>query len=729
MDAQNSGEPKPWQTSESTGGKAGNGIVGRVLGAGGIKSAEGTNRIILGAFVIVSLLTIMYLAGYTRSSTLSAPTVLDYDPWWWFRQAKRVVDNNFVLPKWDELSFYPPGRPTDFQNGWPYILAAMYKVFNPLLGWDLTAVAKWSTIIFAALTAIPAYFLGKKMSNEIGGIIVALFIVLSPGLISVSMAGYSDTDMIVSFFTMLSTLSLLIVIKQKEPLKMKALPVYALAIIVNLYFVFTWGYGWIIQLFFLGLVPGLFVFRAIEQIVHKRVFKIDFAEILKESRSILIPLLIVIIPVNLIGAVMGWGNIVTTVLTGLNFFEGNALIVDISVAELQTVNIFTVQGLATIAERIGLEVSTLLAFAGLFGFIVIYKLVKSEKIDPVEIYLFLWIAVTFILITRGVRFSLLFGAAAAATIGYVVGNVPKLLNNSVLKATFFGFVLMVSLLLVSNAITTGNQGSGMLISQNWYNMLDWFKANANPKALLVTWWDPGHILTGYTGLRTMADGAHCPPGPGGCNPYSHDDRIQDMGRAFSVSDENESLSILKKYQQLTPAQCTQDKAFYGDIFPADGCDKVPEMYVIASNDLIGKYYWLSYFGTGTGRNFLQLGITNYDSNQGIISYGSGAISLVYQNGQWLPVINYPDQGIRNVVVRDIIYYQNNQMVKVTSNQSQTIDGMVFVDPSFQAVIFMDGPVRDSVFTQMYFFNGQGLKNFQLVYSNPEIRVFKVLFPN
>jgi hypothetical protein len=48
---------------------------------------------------------------------------------------------------------------------------------------------------------------------------------------------------------------------------------------------------------------------------------------------------------------------------------------------------------------------------------------------------------------------------------------------------------------------------------------------------------------------------------------------------------------------------------------------------------------------------------------------------------------------------------------------------------------MDSRVRDALFTNMFFFNGQGvtelnipkLKNFELVYSNPEIKIFKVNF--
>jgi hypothetical protein len=243
----------------------------------------------------------------------------------------------------------------------------------------------------------------------------------------------------------------------------------------------------------------------------------------------------------------------------------------------------------------------------------------------------------------------------------------------------------------------------------------------------VTWWDPGHIIAGYTGLRVHADGAHCGYGPGACIPYGHDDRIQDMGRVFSISNETEALSILSKYRQLTPAQCAEARQAYGSIMPADACDAVPEMYVLASSDLIGKYYWLTYFGTGTGRNFVQLSRTSVDQAQGVLSYGSGLVSLAYNNGTWVPVLNAPDQGIRNAVIRSLVYFENGQEKRMSFNETNIIEGMLWVDPSYSTVIFMDAATRDSIFTRMFFFNGEGLQHFQLVYQNPEIRMYKVVW--
>jgi asparagine N-glycosylation enzyme membrane subunit Stt3 len=673
------------------------------------------------SIVALALVAIMYVAVYVRSSTLPSPTVLDYDPWWFFRHAREIVENNMQIPKWDELSYFPPGRPYEAFQGWPYLMAVMYKAISPITGMSLTDVAKWSTLIVAAASVVPAYLLGRMLSNKYGGIATALFAVLSPALIGVSMAGYSDTDMIVVFYTLLSVYSILIAIK-KQP-SVKAIPYYMFAILVNLAFAWTWGFGWIILLLFAAFIPALFVFRAIEQMLHNMSLRVNTTELKSEAR-IMVPLLAIILVTNIVGTAFNLGNIIEISQIGALFAGGSLLLVNVSVAELQQINIFTAQGVWDVVDRVGLAP---VAFAVALLPLAFYKIYRKEKISMAEMFFFMWVLLTFLMITRGVRFSLLFATAAAAAGGYVIGNAPKYLKDRFVRATFYGLTAFLVLSFVSTAIQAGYAGSGMMTSSNWYSALDWLKANANPKSLVVTWWDPGHIIAGYTGLRVHADGAHCGSGPGGCIPYGHDARIQDMGRVFSISDEVEAMSILTKYKQLTPAQCDEAKAVYASIMPADACDAVPEMYVMASSDLIGKYYWLTYFGTGTGRNYAQMSRTSVDQTQGVLSYGGGTISLVYKDGTWVPVLNVAEQGIRNAVVQSLVYFENGQQKRLTFNETNMVDGMLWVDPSYSTVIFMDPATRDSIFTSMFFFNGEGLEHFQLVYSNSEIRLFKVVW--
>lgn len=215
-----------------------------------------------------------------------------------------------------------------------------------------------------------------------------------------------------------------------------------------------------------------------------------------------------------------------------------------------------------------------------------------------------------------------------------------------------------------------------------------------------------------------------------------------MGRVFSISDEKDAVKILEKYMQLTPEQCNEAKNRYGDNMPKDACKPVSEMYIIASNDLIGKYYWLNFFGTGTGRNYVECNLSQeLTQQQNTPSYNCAVgfpmtITIAQKDDQIFAVMNMPTLGVRNAISRDLLFYNNNnQEIRIRNNVTNNLDSLVFVQPGFSNAIFMEQPVRDSIFTNMFFFSGNGmsefnipkLEKFKLVYSNSEIRLYKVDF--
>ncbi|MEM5830344.1 MAG: hypothetical protein QXL82_02440, partial [Candidatus Aenigmatarchaeota archaeon] len=76
------------------------------------------------------LLLIIYLAFFVRLKTAYTDIPLDYDPWWFYRHAKEIVElwdkeHRFVLSAWDILSYFPPGRPI-YYDGYSYTIALSY---------------------------------------------------------------------------------------------------------------------------------------------------------------------------------------------------------------------------------------------------------------------------------------------------------------------------------------------------------------------------------------------------------------------------------------------------------------------------------------------------------------------------------------------------------------------------------------------------------------------------
>jgi dolichyl-diphosphooligosaccharide--protein glycosyltransferase len=684
---------------------------------------------------LLMLLLVMYLAVWLRWTTANFDIILDYDPWWFYRHAEELVKNNLIPPKWDELSFFPPGRPVDYYLGWSYTVAIFYvitKIFIPI---TLMKFSGYFIAFFSAACAIPAYLVGRQITNKWGGLVTAFFAVITPTFLAVSMAGYVDSDAVDVFYTFLAVLTTLYALKKTSSGKLLSkgsILAILLAVFSYWLFAFNWNNSWYIYFIFVAFIPLLIIFYTIESFFSRKQenFNVVFARKLKESRNIILTILLI----GIIGEIVclftsGWPfNTVPPhqqLLEGLNIVTGKSLLVNISVAELQTINVFSREGFIAVASRIGI-IPTILAVCGLVS-ITLYKLFYVKKISLAEYFAIIWMIISFWLITRGVRFSLLFSMAVATTAGFVVGNLIEFLKNNkevFVLATVYGLLLFGFIWHLSDNISFSQGAGGMEVDQNWKDALNWLKTNADKKALVSTWWDPGHIIAGYTGLRVHADGAHCGYS---CIPYNHDVRIQDMGKTFSTSDENEAANIMKKYMQLTPEQCKEVKQKYGDIVPKDACDPVPEMYFIASYDLIGKYYWLSFFGTGQGRNYAQVQISGQDANGNLI-YGDGVLTLAVKNDQLVPILNVPQQGISNAVVKNIIYYQNGVEQKLEySNVTNSIDGLVFVDPSFRLITYMDSTMQNSVFTKLFFFNGKDLTHFKLVFNNPEVKIFKMVF--
>ncbi len=717
----------------------------------------------------VFLALLVFIAYKSRTAQIP-DLVADYDPWWFYRHAKEILDNNLKPPSWDILSFFPPGRPFPTSSGWLYTIILFYKILNIFAETTFMKAAILSPAIMTALSVIPAYFLGKRLSNEWGGVATAIFAVMTPVFIGVSLAGYLDTDVVVVFYSYLCVYAMFLAMKNPKWYFI------AFAVMTNLLFVYSWWFGWYVILFFSTLIPLIFLVNFIKHYKRNN-GKINLKEFLRELKEPLLPLITIVILTNIIGELIGLSNVIIFVLTASGFRLGQGVIVNVSVAELQPVDVLTKSGFNSVIQRIG----TIPSYFMLIGLpiLVVYKLYKKEKISVEEIFLFFWGSITFLIILNGVRFALLFSVAVAASAGYVIGNIINYIKNkeTLLKSTIFGLLIFLLILYTSQTLAISMNSGGYDISSNWISMLDWLKSNANKKSLVTTWWDPGHIIAGYTGLRVHGDGAHC--GPTECIPYNHNDRIQDMGKIMSTNNETEAVKILKKYTQLKPEDCEKVKIKYGDIVPKEACESISDVYFISSSDLIGKFTWMNYFGgyrspIGSRDDFLKnpgsccastpktedgqmscgefsyqnrgvwvwcpwilslqrdqtgkpIVMANKDGSN-VFSYDYGGtglrFSIVQRNDTIIPIYN------NKFVITNLMFFKESGEVQLVDlsdypTKLEKIDGLLWIQPGFENAIYFAPQIKDSVFVKTFFFNGEGLNNFELVYSNPEIKMFKI----
>lgn len=300
-------------------------------------------------------------------------------------------------------------------------------------------------------------------------------------------------------------------------------------------------------------------------------------------------------------------------------------------------------------------------------------------------------------------------------------------------------------------------GQGTVLDDNWWNALNWIKNNTKECAVVATYWDPGHFITGIANRAVVFDGAS-QNDPwiatvdrgltydqmkeiAGTDKFTAKNatingeektiiqtaRIQDIATTLSTANETLALNILKKYKK-------------------PGCN---EMYYLATADLIGKSYWWTYFSSwnpidkGCATPMSQLGLKQVKpSSNGVVTYTfeggipsgcnqqvGGQVIITQQNNS---LQAYLFDGSKLQQIEQFIYFTEQGGILRTS-ENAPVKGLVLLDPSMQAIIFIPPEIKDSMFTRMFFFNGQGsdgqpLGNFTFVNQwGGEVKLYKINF--
>jgi dolichyl-diphosphooligosaccharide--protein glycosyltransferase len=265
------------------------------------------------------------------------------------------------------------------------------------------------------------------------------------------------------------------------------------------------------------------------------------------------------------------------------------------------------------------------------------------------------------------------------------------------------------------------KGQGTVLDDNWWNAMNWIKNNTEECAVIATYWDPGHFITGIANRPVVFDGASQGAGltleMNGTNvTYS---RIQDIATTLFTDDEEKAVEILKKYKK-------------------SGCD---EMYYIASADLIAKSQWWTYFSTwdkvtakGTMYYYRQAQLTeatpllredaiSYRYYAGTDDKGQDHFYVIYEKDNALiPMYQIGNQFFK---ISKIINLDDGKEFK---NDVADIPGTVLVVNKKQILIHIPPELENSLFTRMFFYSGQGLTHFQFVNNwGGEVKLFKVVF--
>lgn len=311
---------------------------------------------------------------------------------------------------------------------------------------------------------------------------------------------------------------------------------------------------------------------------------------------------------------------------------------------------------------------------------------------------------------------------------------------------FLMFIITVVILYVPFSVSYKvSIASGTILNNNWWNALNWIKDNTPNCSVIATYWDPGHFITGIAERPVVFDGASqnalrtitiegTPSDEEivkliGIDKYIAKKfekdgkaytnittaRIQDIGTTLFTDNETQAITILKRY--LIP-----------------NCNN--SMYYLASADLLGKSQWWTYFSTwrresksGTKYFYMPVGLTNSKQlTDGVVYIYAISVKealLIYEKNETFTL--YLQQGNQVAEIKKFFYFINTTGY-LKEKPDAEIDGMVWLSPDKQWLVYMPKELENALFTRMFLFNGEDLKHFELVRNfGGEVKLFKVKF--
>ncbi len=660
---------------------------------------------------IFALFIIFLLAFYIRSINIVPDRILSFDPVYQYRFTKYFVQWGF-LPAWDELSYYV-GRAYYMPPLMYYLTGVLYWIWSAITpGITLKTVAAWASALYGALIVIPAYLLARELSNRWGGILSAALIGFAPQILSRTFGSSYDTDQLVLFFILLTLWAGIRMLRKPNFFN------FILSLFAFTGFMLTWTMFWytyvILNILWILYVIGDYFLKNID----KQKIKFQFTSLLLLFISLVI--LGKFLKVNAFSSFLGLFQFA---------LKPEVWIVNVSIAELQRIGYSLSSLILSFGKYItGNNIFDILFFLLLLSLIPIglfssWKSGKSHR--TFEITLLALIGL--ITITRGIRFteysSAILLTLSAAGFGCVIPFIKKSKFISKIWTSLFILIIFVAF---STGLQVGNY-LGPDINANWDNTWNFLKTQTPKLALVGTWWDPGHMITGYAERRVIADGAHCDYS---CM-YTINHRITDLGKIFTTTSEEEALKLLRKYQGTSP-----------------------QVYWIASADLIGKFQWLQYFGTGcdarTEWNKCPLYIMRQQQNAFYTNTGDvfmidyGDIKILNME---IPIVFYT-RGKNAALFKEVLFYRNGSINSVNFENmnktqlldsltpvfknlgfrlsSQILDSSVWISDGYAYVVVIPSNLRNNLFTKMFFLEGQDLENFKLVFRNPEVKIYRVI---
>jgi dolichyl-diphosphooligosaccharide--protein glycosyltransferase len=444
------------------------------------------------------------------------PYMFELDSYYNYRLTENFLDHGYMGDtkirgiEWDLHSYYPPGVPMDYPPMIVYLSSFVYYLINLFATIPLLITVFWISAFIGPLSGVIAFFLVRRFTNDFGSVAAGIFIVTAPMFTVRTVVGWFDTDMFIIFFPLLVTWFFFIAVENRNNYRKGIL--YAIfAAFSMLLFSLAWN-GWQYIFYFIILFSTIYIiwckFRG-----------------RKVKNLIIIFLTFILGSLLLIGVLTGFINIYKLIIGPLELVKiyGRQNIwtpwpdVYSTVSELERPNI------VEIISGVGLAF-----FAGLFGFIWMFRVMINKKLKDnllskmnwfFYLFLLLWAIVGFFTLTKGARFIMMLIPPMAISAGIFIGIVYEYLAMLKNHKRFEVFrrrknliniiAILILLWITVPAVLNVHQSILTLkpiVNDDLWDASVWINNYTSNDTVIISQWSYGHLFTAIADRPVVFDG-------------------------------------------------------------------------------------------------------------------------------------------------------------------------------------------------------------------------------
>ena len=474
--------------------------------------------------------------------------LLAIDPYFWLRHVNNVVEDGHPGDKlvdnkpYNTYMYAPVGRFIPYDMFHAYFSAYLYKIlsfFNPKL--PVKNFFFFVPVIISSLAIIPAFFIARRISGNLGGLFAAILVAIHAGFLSRTAAGFADTDAYNVFFPLLIVWIFLEAFETKN-IKLR-IGLAAVAGFLTGVYSFTWGGWWYVLVLILASGALFIAYYVIINIKHlqKGIMSLIKQPAIKNTALLLLVFFI-------------FSALFTTMFSNFNVFtnfmrgpEQFSTLQDIGISG-NWPNVFTtvaeqnVSSFRGVIQNIGGKFLYIISCLGIL-LTLLKKDIHGRRDVKYTILLIIWIISTTYAGAKGVRYILLLVPVVSIGFGIFCGIIYQRVSRWTAKELHINklvvsviVIAVLALLLIGPVMAGWSTAKREIPSMNdaWYGVLSKIDMEAEPDAIINSWWDFGHWFKMIGNRAVTFDGTSQN------TPMAHW-----VGLSLLTNNENLSIGILR----------------------------------------------------------------------------------------------------------------------------------------------------------------------------------------